>query len=182
MLDDVKRAIFSVWTSDYIRGTAFAIGSDLLVTCEHVIRGNSKVLIVNEEPIFNGKQGTSADVVVLDEEKDLALLRPSEPSSHFLKFSSLPQLDDATTCGPNFDQCRADYTCYFGNTSQSTTGCWIDPPAPPNQIGKACTTASQCGPPPTFGFCQPQVQSDGGLTSLGTFGALPAGAVGMAAS
>ncbi|MFL5318553.1 MAG: hypothetical protein ACJ790_02780 [Myxococcaceae bacterium] len=66
------------------------------------------------------------------------------------------------TCGPNFDQCRLGYTCYFGNTGKTTTGCWIDPPAPPNLVGKACTSTTQCGPPPITGFCQPQVLPDGG--------------------
>lgn len=99
MLDGVRRAIFSALVFDReLRGvgTAFSIRPDLLVSCAHLIRGASTIMIANEEPIFAGAKHTTSEVVALDERRDLALLTVSSRDVHALALSPSKQLDDAT--------------------------------------------------------------------------------------
>ncbi len=75
--------------------------SDLLVTCEHVVHSASQVVIVSGGPIFDGKRGARAEVVTLDERRDLALLRRAIPDARSLEVSQSEKLDDATPlCNP----------------------------------------------------------------------------------
>ncbi len=77
------------------RGTAFPIRPEVFVTCEHVIRDASQVLIVGEESIFNGKNMTTVQVVMLDRRRDIALLKLPSATVHPLELSTSEQLDDA---------------------------------------------------------------------------------------
>ena len=100
MLADIHRAVFSVLGVDdqggIHRGTAFTIGPDLLITCEHVIRGVTIFRIVSEEPIFDGRNNTRAEVVTRDDVRDLALLKGVIPAPQVLEISTAQKVDDAT--------------------------------------------------------------------------------------
>lgn len=100
MLDRVQSAIFLVlvFEGQKLRGTgtAWGIGPDLLVTCGHVVCNASTIMIVNEEPVFDGQRFTRAEAVALDERRDLALLKVSTRGLHALVLSTSEQLDDAT--------------------------------------------------------------------------------------
>ena len=63
--------------------------------------------------------------------------------------------------------CRTGYTCYVSGAPAGAGICWLDPlPAydagqPPNKLGFACTTASDCANPPnsSFAICYPDPAS-----------------------
>lgn len=101
MLDRIRTSIFLVLVCDDKnkvvagRGTAFAIRPDLLVSCEHVVRDHSAILIAGEESIFDGKNMTPAQVVMLDKRRDLALLKVPSAGVHPLQLSTSEQLDHA---------------------------------------------------------------------------------------
>ena len=97
MLERVQRPIFAVvifGEEGPSRGTAFGIRPDLLMSCEHVVRGASEVVILSERLLFDGERKTIAEVVRVDEKRDLALLKISTPAVHSLELSASQQPDD----------------------------------------------------------------------------------------
>ena len=70
-----------MWAEYESRGTAFGIRPNLLVTCEHVVRGKSQIKILSPEQVFDGAFDTTANVLAVDEQRDLAILRV--PHSNF---------------------------------------------------------------------------------------------------
>lgn len=102
MLDYLRKAIFSVLCikrdgsqSGFYRGTAFGICSNLLVTCEHVVRDAMEVWILSGEQTLDGKKGIVSKVVAVDQQRDLALLRVTTIDIPFLKLSTIEQIDNA---------------------------------------------------------------------------------------
>ena len=80
LVEHCKAAVFSVRPkSNFMeRGTAVAIRSNLLITCHHVVRGTEQVILVSHDPVLEGKKSAragAAEVVGVDEDLDLALLR-----------------------------------------------------------------------------------------------------------
>ncbi len=102
MLDRLRRSIFLVLACKGEnkvvegRGTAFAVRPDLLVSCEHVVRDASAILVVSKENIFDGERMTTAQVVMVDKRRDLTLLKVPSASLHPLELFTSEQLDDAT--------------------------------------------------------------------------------------
>ncbi len=101
MLDRMQESIFLVlvWQAmekgRMSRGTAFGIRPDLLVTCEHVVRDASQILIVSEARIFSGKRLTAAEIATVDKQRDLALLKVAGANIHPLELSTSEELNDA---------------------------------------------------------------------------------------
>ena len=79
LLDHCHAAVVSVRPkSDLgVRGTAVAIRSNQLMTCHHVVEDAKQVLLASHNPVFEGKRMGAGEVVRIDEDLDMALLRSS---------------------------------------------------------------------------------------------------------
>lgn len=79
LLDHCHAAVVSVRPKSKlgVRGTAVGIRSNQLITCHHVVEDAQQVLLVSHLPVFEGKRVGAGEVVRIDEDLDLALLRSS---------------------------------------------------------------------------------------------------------
>ena len=90
------KATFSVLSGNG-RGTAVAIRSNLLITCHHVVKeSEDKIHLINHNPVFEGKMGSVAETVGVDENLDLALLRSRVHLPTSLQLEDGETLDDST--------------------------------------------------------------------------------------
>jgi len=85
-----------VWAEYESRGTAFGVRPNLLVTCAHVVRGKSQIKILSPEQVFDGAFDTTANVLAVDEQRDLAILRVPHSNFPSLRLASNEELDDST--------------------------------------------------------------------------------------
>ena len=77
LVEHCKAAVFSVRPKSNLatRGTAVAIRSNLLITCHHAVEGTEQCILISHNPVFDGKKVSMAEVVDVDKDLDLALLR-----------------------------------------------------------------------------------------------------------
>ena len=99
LVEHCKAAVFSVRPKSDItaRGTAAAIRSNLLITCHHVVTGTEEVILVSHNPVFEGKKKVGkGEVVAIEENLDLALLRSRVHLPTSLQLEDGKTLDDST--------------------------------------------------------------------------------------
>lgn len=96
IVEDCKTAVFSVRPKSdiMVRGTAVAIRSNLLITCHHVVADTEQVLLASHNPVFKGNRMGKGEVVRIDEDLDLALLRSSVHLPTHLQLES-GEIDDS---------------------------------------------------------------------------------------